>query len=381
MEDRKMKHTSKRIIALALTAFMLMSAVACSRGKTASETVHAHNAEVQGVVAEIDAAEGNNSSRSMDSGFYTEDIAGADYEYSQSAAEPTTANAGGSSTGSVSVSDPVVTDRMLIRYVTVSCETLNFTDMVSSIESQVGALGGYIESKSYYGTGNAGDLRHASYTIRVSSAALDQLVNQIGNCAIITNTNESTEDVTLSYTDMQARVESLRIEQETLNELLAQADSLETILILQDELTNIRYQIESYESQMRVLENLSTYSTLTLNIDEVLEETPVEEAHVKTYSERFSEAFHDGLDSAKKSCEDLGLYIAENCISLAIRLVFFIIAVIVITVVVKKIRKKNKAKREAITSIVGSSSSSTAASASTTPIAKEDAKNAEPDNK
>ncbi len=376
-----MKHTSKRIIALALTAFMLMSAVACSRGKTASETVHAHNAEVQGVVAEIDAAEGNNSSRSMDSGFYTEDIAGADYEYSQSAAEPTTANAGGSSTGSVSVSDPVVTDRMLIRYVTVSCETLNFTDMVSSIESQVGALGGYIESKSYYGTGNAGDLRHASYTIRVSSAALDQLVNQIGNCAIITNTNESTEDVTLSYTDMQARVESLRIEQETLNELLAQADSLETILILQDELTNIRYQIESYESQMRVLENLSTYSTLTLNIDEVLEETPVEEAHVKTYSERFSEAFHDGLDSAKKSCEDLGLYIAENCISLAIRLVFFIIAVIVITVVVKKIRKKNKAKREAITSIVGSSSSSTAASASTTPIAKEDAKNAEPDNK
>lgn len=376
-----MKHTSKRIIALALTAFMLMSAVACSRGKTASETVHAHNAEVQGVVAEIDEASGSNSSRNMDSGFYTEDIAGADYENLQSAAEPTTANAGGSSTGSVSVSDPVVTDRMLIRYVTVSCETLNFTDMVSSIESQVGALGGYIESKSYYGTGNAGDLRHASYTIRVSSAALDQLVNQIGNCAIITNTNESTEDVTLSYTDMQARVESLRIEQETLNELLAQADSLETILILQDELTNIRYQIESYESQMRVLENLSTYSTLTLNIDEVLEETPVEEAHVKTYSERFSEAFHDGLDSAKKSCEDLGLYIAENCISLAIRLVFFIIAVIVITVVVKKIRKKNKAKREAITSIVGSSSSSTAASASTTPIAKEDAKNAEPDNK
>ncbi|MBR5386100.1 MAG: DUF4349 domain-containing protein [Clostridiales bacterium] len=376
-----MKHTSKRIIALALTAFMLMSAVACSRGKTASETVHAHNAEVQGVAAEIDLASGSNSSRNMDSGFYTEDIAGADYENLQSAAEPTTANAGGSSTGSVSVSDPVVTDRMLIRYVTVSCETLNFTDMVSSIESQVGALGGYIESKSYYGTGNAGDLRHASYTIRVSSAALDQLVNQIGNCAIITNTNESTEDVTLSYTDMQARVESLRIEQETLNELLAQADSLETILILQDELTNIRYQIESYESQMRVLENLSTYSTLTLNIDEVLEETPVEEAHVKTYSERFSEAFHDGLDSAKKSCEDLGLYIAENCISLAIRLVFFIIAVIVITVVVKKIRKNNKAKREAITSIVGSSSSSTAASASTTPIAKEDAKNAEPDNK
>ena len=245
----------------------------------------------------------------------------------------------------MTVSDPVVTDRMLIRYVSVSCETLRFTELTANLETQVAALGGYIESKNFSGTGNAGDLRSATYTIRVSSAALDQLVNQIGNTAVITNTSESTEDVTLSYTDMQARVNSLRIEQDTLNELLAQADSLETILILQDELTNIRYQIESYESQMRVLENLSTYSTLTLSITEVLEETEPEEPHIKTYSEKFSEAWHSGLEDAKEWFEDLGLYVAENAIGIGVKIILLAVAIVVIRIVVKKCKKKNAAKK------------------------------------
>ena len=344
MEGNKMKHISKRIIALALTAFMLMSAVACSRSNSSSDNgtrVQAHNAEVEAAYA---TTADLNSTRAMSDGFYTEELAGEDYEFSQSAAEPQSAQAGGS-TGSVTVSDPVVTDRMLIRYVSVSCETLRFTELTANLETQVAALGGYIESKNFSGTGNAGDLRSATYTIRVSSAALDQLVNQIGDTAVITNTSESTEDVTLSYTDMQARVNSLRIEQDTLNELLAQADSLETILILQDELTNIRYQIESYESQMRVLENLSTYSTLTLSITEVLEETEPEEPHIKTYSEKFSEAWRSGLEDAKEWFEDLGLYVAENAIGIGVKIILLAVAIVVIRIVVKKCKKKNAAKK------------------------------------
>lgn len=338
-----MKTITKRFIAYALTAVMLLSAAGCSSEHRSS--VNSHNAAVEPVAT---VAEAELSARGIDAaageGFYTNDVAaemyydegGAEFQSSQSA-----------QSGNATVTQAQSADRMLIRNVSVQCETLNFADLTNNIESQVTALGGYIESKSFYGTGNAGDLRYASYTIRVTSEALDQLVNTIGNAAIITGSNESTEDVTLSYTDMQARVESLRIEQDTLNDLLAQADSLDTILVLQNELTNIRYQIESYESQMRVLENLSSFSTLNLTISEVLEETPVEEAHVKTYSEKFSEAFHDGLDNAKEAFEDLGLYIAEHAIGLAVKFVILVVLVIVIVVNVKKYRRKAAAKKAA----------------------------------
>ena len=334
-----MKHINKKIIAYALIAVMLLGAAGCSAARNASGEVHPHNASVNEVntnlAAEAPAAD-------YTGGFYTENAAGAAMSYEvtgDSTARDASADAGSVPAGAAA------TDRMLIRNVSVQCETLNFVELTSNLESQVASLGGYIESKSFYGTGNAGDLRTANYTIRVSSEALDQIVNSIGNSAVIIGSNESTEDVTLSYTDMQARVESLRVEQETLNNLLAQADDLDIILQLQNELTYVRYEIESYESQLRVLENLSTYSTLTLSITEVLEETEVEEPHVKTYSERFHEAFQDGLDEAKEKCEELGLYVAENAIGLAIKLVVLIVIIVVIVVNVKKRKNKSKAKK------------------------------------
>lgn len=334
-----MKHISKRITAYVLIAIMLLSAAGCSASRSASEEIASHNATVEAVAeAQIRSDDLN--------GFYSGEAA-ADYYYENDGGAAQSTSAAAPSAGNVTQSAQTVTERMLIRNVSVSCETLNFTQLTTNIESQVAALGGYIESKSFYGTGNAGDLRTASYTIRVSSDALDQLVSQIGGAAVITGSNESTEDVTLSYTDMQARVESLRIEQETLNELLAQADSLETILVLQDELTNIRYQIESYESQMRVLENLSTFSTLTLNITEVLEETEPEEPHIKTYSEKFSEAWHDGLDDAKEWFEDLGLYIAENAIGIGVKIILIAVAVVVVRIVIKKRKAKRASKKAA----------------------------------
>lgn len=329
-----MKRTYRYLIATALIAAMLFAG--CSSSGTRSE----RDSEAQAATAEV--AEHN---AAID-GFYTEQIApmenadfalGAeDYEYES------IQRSDNSSVGTVSSSDQVLTERMLIRTVSMSCETLNFTEVTTSIEQQVAALGGYIESKSFNGTGNTGSLRTASYTIRVSSEALDQLIASIGNTALVISNNESSEDVTLSYADTQARIESLRVEQETLNNLLAQADSLDIILQLQNELTNVRYQIESYESQLRVLENLSSFSTLNLYISEVIEETEVEEAHVKTYSEKLSEAFHDGLDRAKESLEDIGLYLAENVIGLSVTIVIMAIAITVIVITVKKIKRKAK---------------------------------------
>jgi len=341
-----MKHINKKIIAYALIAVMLLGAAGCSAARNASGEVRPHNAAVEEAVSpEVRTVNLEDST-----GYYpaSADTAGAYYEASANAAQSSQGSlgtgTGTSDPGTISQS-AVPSERMLIRNVSVQCETLHFAELTANLESQVAALGGYIESKNFSGTGNAGDLRTASYTIRVSSESLDQLIGTIGDTAVIIGSTESTEDVTLSYTDMQARVESLRIEQQTLNDLLAQADDLDIILQLQNELTYVRYEIESYESQLRVLENLSSYSTLTLSITEVLEETEVEEPHVKTYSERFHEAFQDGLDEAKEKCEELGLYIAENAIGLAIKLVILIVIIVVIVVNVKKRKRINKAKK------------------------------------
>lgn len=335
-----MKHSYKTITVIALAASILLAGCSSNTSHRRSETERADDNSSRVINESVEAAvEYDYGYNSAEAEYMYDDIE-APSEFSNSVSGGAGNSSTGTGTGTVTNSDLEVSDRMLIRYVTVSCETLRFTELTSDLESQVASLGGYIESKNFSGTGNAGDLRTASYTIRVSSKDLDTLVNSIGNAAVITSSNESTEDVTLSYADTQARIESLRVEQETLNNLLAQATDLDIVLQLQNELTNVRYQIESYESQLRVLENLSSYSTLTLYVTEVLEETEPEEPHVKTFSEKISESFHDGLEDAKESWQEFVIGLAGNVIPVSVTILLTVIAFIVLLIVAKKVRKK-----------------------------------------
>lgn len=339
-----MKRSYKTITVIALAASILLAGCSSNTSHRRSETEREDDNSSRVITESVEAAVGYDYGYNSAEAEYMYDDIEAPSEFSNSVSGGAGNSSTGTSTGTVTNSDLDVSDRMLIRYVTVSCETLRFTELTSDLESQVASLGGYIESKNFSGTGNAGDLRTASYTIRVSSEDLDTLVNSIGNAAVITSSNESTEDVTLSYADTQARIESLRVEQETLNNLLAQATDLDIVLQLQNELTNVRYQIESYESQLRVLENLSSYSTLTLYVTEVLEETEPEEPHIKTFSEKISDSFHEGLEDAKESWQEFVIGLAGNVIPVSVTIVLTVIALIILVIAVKKTRKKVEKK-------------------------------------
>ena len=52
-------------------------------------------------------------------------------------------------------------------------------------------------------------------------------------------------------------------------ELLEQAKDLEQILALESKLSDLRYEINSYESQLRTYDNQIDYSTVDINIREV----------------------------------------------------------------------------------------------------------------
>ena len=339
--------------ALTITATVAVASsllfAGCSSDQSSSRDISEARSEVQAMAVETAVAADYSDGfyyNSAAAGAYAEDAIDYDYEY-EVAEEYDEAAAAPGMTGNVNsnVSDPLSSGRMLIRRVSLTCDTLDFPNLSKNVEIRVNELGGYIENKSMYGTGNDGDLRTVSYTIRVPADKLDEVINMVGNSAVVTNTTESTEDVTLSYADTQAMLESLRVEQETLNQLLSQADSLETILILQNELTDVRYRIESCESTLRILENQSSYSTLNLTIREVLEETEVVEAHIKTYREKVADEFKDGLDDVKEFFEDAGLYIVGNLVPLAIRLVVLVIIIIVIVKAVKKHKRKNAARK------------------------------------
>lgn len=174
-------------------------------------------------------------------------------------------------------------NQKLIRTVYLDAETLDMDPLMAWIESRVGSLGGYFEQKSIRRSGSRDDgsyYKYADLMIRIPAENLDQFLSQVGEKANVTSTSESTENVTLQYVSTQSRVTALETEQQRLLELLENAETMEDLLTIEERLTDVRWELENYASQLRVLDNQVNYSTVYLNIWEVDEPTVVVERTV-----------------------------------------------------------------------------------------------------
>ncbi len=188
-------------------------------------------------------------------------------------------------TGTSSLPENVPASRKLIRNMDLNVETTDFDQLIASIQESVTALGGYIEQSGISGNSmysNHNYSRHASMTARIPAKHLDSFVTEVSEQGNVTNRSENVRDVTLKYSDIESHKKSLNIEQERLWELLEKAESVDAIIALESRLSEIRYQLESYESQLRTYDNQVDYSTVNLYIDEVKVFTPTSPDNIGT---------------------------------------------------------------------------------------------------
>ena len=229
-------------------------------------------------------------------------------------------------------------DRKLIKTVNMDVETREYDKLLSAVENKVAELGGYIESLDAYNGStyySYRSTRNANLTIRIPKDRLEEFQNTVSELGNVTSRSENVQDVTLTYVDLQSHRDALRTEQERLLQLLEQAESVEDIITIEQRLSDVRYQLESMESQLRSYDNRVDYSTVYLYIDEVEVYTPVEE---ETVWERISTGFVDSL-------KNIGEGLKEAAIWFVIHIPYLVIWAIVIAVIVlilKKIKKRTK---------------------------------------
>lgn len=227
--------------------------------------------------------------------------------------------------------------RKLIKTVDLTIRTETFDEYLSVLDAAVISSRGYVEYSDIGGTTQ----KWARYTVRIPVEHLDSFLEAISQKGVIAGKSTSQEDVTLQYVDTQAHVTALRTEEESLLRLLEQAESVEDIISIQDRLSGVRYEIESYESQLRTYDNLVDYATVTLNVDET--------AHVQEVPESNSVWDQIGTN-LKENLYGIGQFFRGLFIVLVSALPFFLlIAVILLPILyftVFRPRKKRKAEKK-----------------------------------
>lgn len=169
--------------------------------------------------------------------------------------------------------------RKLVKNSDLQLETKEFDNAITSLLKLFEESGGYVDSQSVDGKSlrRQGDYyeRNAYIVARVPADKLDSVTSQIGKLCNITSQSQSVMDITDSYYDAQARLEVLKVKEKRLIELLEKAEKLEDIIELENALSNCQYEMDSLNGQLKRMDNYVSYSTLNINLAEVVEYSDV----------------------------------------------------------------------------------------------------------
>lgn len=291
----------KKIIAVFLSVLLLLSLAACSKdaiyGSVSDNAVEAPNR----------AAEGKDVS-----------------VYHRNSGSGSTAPSG---------TDNETISQKLIRKISITIETEDYEAFLEGITEKAAALGGYIEEIE---ASTSGKYPSATLTVRVPAAELDAFTERVAGSGNITYQHESQQDVTLQYVDTESHITALRAEQDRLLALLDQAGSLTEVLEIEDRLTQVRYQLESYERSLRALANQVDYATVTIDLTQVKTYSPTEEVG---FWENIRIRLKENLGSLWELLKSIFSFLI---IWFPYLLLFLVLPVILLVVLIKRSSRKAK---------------------------------------
>lgn len=261
------------------------------------------------------------------------DAGGEDTLYAPgSTAEAATPIEGGATQGNFLPQD----DRKVVLTADLSIETLEFDATCNSIRELVEKSNGYFSS-SNTSASISGYARDASFTVKIPAENYSDFLDQLKGKATIVQLSENAEDITAEYVDVEARLTALQTQEARLLELMAQAETVEDLIAIQDKLASVQYEIEHYTATQRTYDKLIAYSTLYISVQEVKEITPAEP---DSYWSRVKIAFAESWNGTVAFVQGFGIFII---FALPVIILGITITLVVIFATKKRRRKKQPA--------------------------------------
>ena len=260
------------------------------------------------------------------------------FSYDSEIADATVANRDNTTSSSTAEAPETGINQKLVRKLRIEAETEDLDALLVQIDQRVAELGGYCENREVYNgsPSNTRRYRHATLVIRIPAEKLDQFSEHVSGVSNVTSSNETADDITLTYIATESRVKALQTEHDRLLELLAKAENMSDLLEIESRLTKVRAELEQIASQLKLYDNMVNYGTVTLNLNEVREYTVVEEP--ETVWERIGAGFMESL-------KGVGIFFRELFVFVIVALPYLVLIGIAVTLLVIIIKKRKKSKK------------------------------------
>ncbi len=173
---------------------------------------------------------------------------------------------GYSDDGIDSMSSDVDVERLIIRNGRLTLEVEEVGEAMDKVTDIAAITGGYVVSSYKYENeeGVSGEI-----SIRIPSERFDEAFDRLHQIAeTVPYEHTDSRDVTEEYVDLQARLNNLEATELQYLELMKKAETVDEMLQVQREISNVRGWIEQLQGRMNYLERVTEMALIDVSLNE-----------------------------------------------------------------------------------------------------------------
>ena len=180
-----------------------------------------------------------------------------------------------------------IADRKLARRADVALRVDDVTKAAAGLRAVAARAGGLVVAEevssdvdapeSDTGGASIAPSGYGTVTISVPTDKLDATLDAVAALGTVLSRNTSTDDVTGTYVDTAARVETMKASVERVRALMTRATKLADIVTLEAELSRRQAELESMQQQLAALDDQVALAPITVTLSTTGAKPPVEE--------------------------------------------------------------------------------------------------------
>ena len=157
---------------------------------------------------------------------------------------------------------------MIVKTASISLVVADTPKSFDQLTALVGSMGGFVDDSKRW---RDGDQIHATLVVRIPADRLNTMLAAVRRVAMsVQSENVSGEDATQEFVDLESRARNLEAAEVEMRTLMAtvreKSSKAEDILAVYEKLTELRGQIEQARGRMRYLSQMSTFSTVNIEL-------------------------------------------------------------------------------------------------------------------
>jgi len=168
------------------------------------------------------------------------------------------------------VSTTIAADRVIHR-ANIGIVVDDFDEGVVEVQELTVDFAGFIENSHITGESRSSFGRIADFTIRVPVESYEDMLEMLADLGDLNFLNTAAVNVSAQYADIVSRLTSLRAQEDRVLELVESAEDLADLLLLEQRLGELIFEIELLTGERNHLDNQISFSTIDVTISEYVD--------------------------------------------------------------------------------------------------------------